>query len=366
MSGRLIISTLVLVLLPLTAVAQVSALASFNPSQSGGLCGLGIDPVTGNVWVYSCSGATIDGYTPAGAFIAAIARPGEAANDVDIEFAPEELNLGGTVVPRGTLLFINGETGVAEIYGIDTGSGAVLASLVTAFGSSHVVGGGYDPVRDVFFLVQDRVPSGGIDNRVAEVDPVTGAVVNSFPVSAHFDVNYGDLDVSAGTGRLFLVSSFETGMAEFTPGGVFVAEHALPVGVADLSGVGLVCEAQEAWVASTAGVVTRLGGVPCAAASPAPDLADHRFSLQPNFPDPFTSATEFRFSLPRAASVLVTVHDVRGRRVRTLVQESLPAGDHAAHWDGRDDAGRPLPSGAYFCHLAAGGATVSQKSVLLR
>lgn len=362
-------STLMLFLLLAAAgpaAAQITSLTSFNPAQSGGLCGLGVDPDTGNVWVYSCSGATIDGYTPAGAFIAAIARPGESANDVDIEFAPEALNLGGTVVPRGTLLFINGETGVAEIYAVDTGTGAVLATLVTAFGSSHVVGGGYDAVRDVFFLVQDRVPSASIANRVAEVDPVTGAVLNSFPVSANFDVNYGDLDVSPGTGRLFLVSSFETGLAEFTPAGVFVAEHALPVGVADLSGVGLACEAQKAWVASTAGVITQLGGVPCAAASPAPEVADHRFSLQPSFPDPFTSGTEFRFSLPRDVAVLVTVYDVRGRCVRTLVQESLPMGDHTARWDGRDDAGRPLPSGAYFCHLTAGGVTVSQKSVLLR
>jgi hypothetical protein len=129
------------------------------------------------------------------------------------------LTLNAMTVPRGTLLFINGESGVAEIYAVDPGTGAVLDVLVTGFGSSHVVGGGYDPVRNVFFLVQDRVPSGALGNRVAEIDPVTGAVLNSFSIASDFDVNFGDLDVSGGTGNLFVVSSTETGLGEFTPAG---------------------------------------------------------------------------------------------------------------------------------------------------
>lgn len=350
-----------------SALAQITALSSFNPPQTADqVCGLAVEPDSGDVWVFACFGATIDGYTSTGAFIRSLPRPGESANDVDLEFAPEELNLGGTIVPRGTLLLINGESGVAEIYGMDPVSGTVLGSLVTAFGVSHVVGGGYDPVRNVFFLVQDKVPGGSAGNRVAEVDPATGAVLNSYQVGASFSVNYGDLDVSAGTGGVFLVSSDEARLGEFTPSGSFVAGHALPVGVTSLSGLGLSCAEQAAWVASTTGVITKLGNVPCAAASPAPEAIGARFALQPNFPDPFTAATEFRFSLPRDAAVQLTVHDLRGRRVRTLAQGPLPAGDHVAHWNGRDDAGRPLPSGTYFCHLTAGGATVTQKSVLLR
>lgn len=346
--------------------AQITLVDSFDPSVTGGLCGLGVDPDSGNLWVYQCSGATIDGYTSTGTFLASIARPGESANDVDIEFAPEELTLNATTVPRGTLLFINGESGVAEIYAVDTGTGEVLDVLVTAFGASHVVGGGYDPVRDVFFLVQDRVPSGALGNRVAEIDPATGTVLNSFAIGADFDVNYGDLDVAAGTGHLFVVSSFEPGLGEFTPDGDFVTAHALPAGVTSLSGLELACDVQEAWVGSTTGGVWRLGNAPCATSTAVAGDAGNRFALQPNYPDPFTGGTSFRFTLPRSATVLVAIHDLRGRRVRTLVQGALPAGPHVAQWNGRDDSGRPLPGGAYYCRMTAEGVTVSQDAILLR
>lgn len=348
------------------AAAQIAISDQFNPSQSGGLCGLGVDPTTGNIWVYPCSGAAIDGYTSTGSFLASIARPGEVANDVDIEFAPEELTLNATTVPQGTLLFINGEAGVAEIYAVDPGTGAVLDVLVTGFGTSHVVGGGYDPIRNVFFLVQDRVPSGALGNLVAEIDPVTGVVLNSFSIESDFDVNFGDLDVSTSTGNLFVVSSSETGLAEFTPAGDFVAIHTLPAGVTGLSGLGLECGVQEAWVGNTSGAIWRLGNAPCGTASAVESAEGNRFALQPNFPDPFTSETSIRFSLARPSSVRLTVHDVRGRRVRTLVDGSLPDGPRTAVWNGRDDSGRPLPSGTYLYHLTADGVTVTQSAVLLR
>ncbi len=54
--------------------AQITVLETFDPSQTGGICGLGVDPTTGNVWVYQCSGATIDGYSSAGVHLTSIAR----------------------------------------------------------------------------------------------------------------------------------------------------------------------------------------------------------------------------------------------------------------------------------------------------
>ncbi len=327
---------------------------------------MGVDPTTGNVWVYSCSGGTIDGYTSTGTFLWSIQRPGESANDVDIEFAPAELTIDVTTVPAGTMLFINGESGVAEIYAIDTGTGAVLATLATEFGASHVVGGGYDPTRDTFFLLQDRVPGNPGGNRIAEVDPVTGATLNSFPIGNVFDVNYGDLDVSTVTGHLFVVSSIESSLGEFTPNGAFVTSHDLPGGISNLSGLGLECGVQEAWVASTSGSVWRLGDVPCGSPTAVASVAGDRFALQPSYPDPFTSQTSLRFTLPRSSSVRLDVFDLRGRRVRTLVDGQLPAGTHAAHWNGADENERPLPSGTYFFHLSAGGVTVGQRTVLLR
>lgn len=232
---------------------------------------LGFDPGTDRVWVYDDFASTLRSYSRTGAFLSSVARPGESANDADITFAPEALTLGGTSVAAGSLLFINGETDAAEIYAVDKDTGAVLATLNTAFGLDHVVGGAYHPGRDTFFLVQDRVPAGTVnDSVVAEVNAATGAVLNTFQITAllpGFTVNFGDLEVGAN-GNLFVVSSDEGTVAEFTPGGAFVRQHTLPAGVSSLSGLGFDAGRNEVWVTGTGGTVWRLGGPATAVPEP--------------------------------------------------------------------------------------------------
>ena len=162
---------------------------------------------------------------------------------------------------RGTLLFVNGETGAAEIYAVDKQTGTIIDTLATAFGVSHVVGGAYHPERNTFFLVQDNVPGTADQNRIAEINPSDGSVINTFQITASFNVSFGE--VCASSGNLFVVSSVETRIAEYTPVGALVQYHALPAGVSSLSGIGLDDLSGEAWVSGTGGGVWRLGGLPC-------------------------------------------------------------------------------------------------------
>ena len=74
--------------------------------------------------------------------------------------------------------------------------GAVLATLVTAFGNSHVVGGAYHAGRGTLFLLRGKVPGAPNGNRIAEINPVTGAVLNTFVVGGFMSVNYGKEKVS--------------------------------------------------------------------------------------------------------------------------------------------------------------------------
>jgi len=84
-------------------------------------------------------------------------------------------------------------------------------------------------------------------------------------------------------------------------------------------------------------------------------------------PNPFNPRTELRFDVARAGPVRLTIHDLRGARVRTLIAGDLPAGPAVARWNGRDDAGRDLPTGLYLARLAAPGAPESTaKLTLLR
>lgn len=251
-----------------SARASLTASTTFNPGSAGSLCGIGSDP-TGDVWVYACSGADLQRYSPAGTFVSSVARPGESANDVDVELTPKQLTLGATSVPGGSLLFVNGETGVAEIYAVDRFAGTVVATLATAFGVSHVVGGAYHPGRKTLFLVQDLVPGAADENRIAEINTVTGAVVNTFQITATFAVNFGDVDVCASTGNLLVASSNETRLAEYAPTGTFVQYHDLPASVASLSGIGIEDETGDIWVSGTGGEVWRLEGSAC---PPAPEI----------------------------------------------------------------------------------------------
>ncbi len=244
---------------PTDAPVVLTSAVGFSPGL-GSLCGAAYDHVTQRVWLHPCSGASVHAFTVGGTAAGTLARPGEAANDVDVAIAPAAIIVGTNAVAAGGMLFINGETSVAEVHLPDTASST---PLVTAFGASHVVGGGYHLGRSTLFLLQDNVPATSA-NTVAELDRVTGAVVNSFSIAPVFNVSYGDLEVCASSGNLFLVSSVETTIAELTPTGALVAEYPLPTSVSAVSGLGLGPDGQ-AWLVGTSGQVWRLDGLPCAA-----------------------------------------------------------------------------------------------------
>ena len=91
-----------------------------------------------------------------------------------------------------------------------------------------------------------------------------------------------------------------------------------------------------------------------------------RTEITSNYPNPFNPETTIRFDLARGGRTVLTVHDVRGRLVATLIDEDLPSGVHHVRWDGANDEGRSVASGIYFCRLAGDGGDSSTKLVLLK
>lgn len=89
-------------------------------------------------------------------------------------------------------------------------------------------------------------------------------------------------------------------------------------------------------------------------------------SLAQNQPNPFNPTTTIRYTLSEQQSAALTIHDVNGRLVRTLVDEVQSHGQHEATWDGRDDRGQGVSSGVYFYRLQAGKLTMTRKMVLLK
>ena len=70
--------------------------------------------------------------------------------------------------------------------------------------------------------------------------------------------------------------------------------------------------------------------------------------LSQNFPNPFPSRTRIDFTIPSREHVHISVFDVRGARVATLVDEPFEAGRHSAEWDGRTFSGGQAAAGVYF------------------
>ena len=90
------------------------------------------------------------------------------------------------------------------------------------------------------------------------------------------------------------------------------------------------------------------------------------FALGPGAPNPFRGVTTIDFEVPRPGRVELTIYDVTGALRRTVTAGTLPAGGHAARWDGMDDDGRPVAPGVYFARLAMEGMREARKLTVLR
>ena len=85
-----------------------------------------------------------------------------------------------------------------------------------------------------------------------------------------------------------------------------------------------------------------------------------------NQPNPFNPSTEIRYWLDRAEGVTVRVFDLRGQEVCALVNAVQPAGWNAVRWNGLDDTGRNVPTGAYFARVATESSVASCRMMLVR
>ena len=93
--------------------------------------------------------------------------------------------------------------------------------------------------------------------------------------------------------------------------------------------------------------------------------------LLQNHPNPFSHATTITYHLPsavgrRRTAVSLSVYDLSGRLVRTLVDGPRAAGHYSVEWDGSDSSGKQVASGVYLYRLDTGDLTSAKKAVLLR
>ena len=111
---------------------------------------------------------------------------------------------------------------------------------------------------------------------------------------------------------------------------------------------------------------TAIGGIICPPLLGVDDPGrTAEFRLGEFQPNPFGNATAVRFTVPQTGPVTLRVYDLAGRVVKTLVDGSVTAGEHASNWDARDETGQRVPAGMYFARLSIGSQTALRKMLFV-
>ncbi len=91
-----------------------------------------------------------------------------------------------------------------------------------------------------------------------------------------------------------------------------------------------------------------------------------RFVLSQNYPNPFNPETQIDFDMPSAAPVTISIYNLLGRKVRTLLDEFRDIGQYSVSWDGRSGAGEQVGSGVYLIEMRAGEFVSVRRASLVR
>jgi len=90
------------------------------------------------------------------------------------------------------------------------------------------------------------------------------------------------------------------------------------------------------------------------------------FKVSQNYPNPFNPATTIEYTVPTRSYVTIEIFNLLGQKVRTLIDETKPAGSYEAIWNGTDDNGKPAASGVYLYRYRAGDIDITKKMILLK
>jgi hypothetical protein len=90
------------------------------------------------------------------------------------------------------------------------------------------------------------------------------------------------------------------------------------------------------------------------------------FSLGQNYPNPFNPITQIRYDLPEDVMVNITIYDIMGRTIRTLVKSKQTAGYRSIQWNATNNKGKSVSAGMYFYTIHAGDFRQTKKMVLLK
>jgi len=90
------------------------------------------------------------------------------------------------------------------------------------------------------------------------------------------------------------------------------------------------------------------------------------FRLHQNYPNPFNPVTKIRFELPEPAHVSLSIYNIMGQRVITLIDRPMEAGYHTEDWHGSDENGLQVTTGLYIYQLRTEGRVVTKRMIKMK
>ena len=90
------------------------------------------------------------------------------------------------------------------------------------------------------------------------------------------------------------------------------------------------------------------------------------FELTQNYPNPFNPSTSINFTVPSLSDVNISVYDINGRLVNTLISNTLAAGTYDVVWNGDDMTGNSVSAGIYIYNLTSGETSITNKMILVK
>lgn len=194
---------------------------------------------------------------------------------------------------------------------------------------------------------------GGAEKNWLQFD-LRGVASNKFGVGARIEIESGGLRQ----------------MREVSASGAYLSQAPLTAsfGLGDATQADVTVRWPSGLVQEVSGVAVnqRLTLVEPSSATGTPDAVVPSLLKVTNRPNPFNPRSTIGYSLPQATRVTISVYDLQGRLVRGLVDETKPAGEWSAEWDGRDNAGQVVASGTYLVRLVTDQGMRTSKVMLAK
>ena len=256
----------------------------------------------------------------------------------------------GIWVNDGVFTHIKGDE--IEVTGtVEENFGITRINFVT---SSTVVTPGVGEFAPVI-VTTGEINTGGVNTEAYEsvlVRVVDATVTNPHPDAPN---NFGEFTIDDGSGPLRVDDLFSAFRGNLDT--TFVQDQA----ISEITGFGYFSFGNAKLTPRNNNDVGPTGGV---------DVVDGNlptsFNLEQNYPNPFNPETRIRFAVNQTGAYQLSVFNVLGQPVRTLVNGIQTPNTYEVTWDGRNDAGATVGSGIYFYRLTGEGLSISRKMILLK